>query len=81
MKEKMKATRYFTYIFVSVWKVLAFFSTMLLVELFTVGKIDNIFTLFQSGFGQHSINITERTNAGKQTLLDIPFGGNFDIID
>ena len=76
IKEKMKATRYFTYIFVSVWKVLVFFSTMLLVELFTVGKIDNVFLLFKSGFGQHNINITELTNTGKQTLLDLPFGGN-----
>lgn len=61
IKEKLKYTRYFTYIFLSVWKVLVFFCSMLLVEYFTVGKIDNLFTMFQPGFGQHKINLTEIT--------------------
>lgn len=61
IKEKLKSTRYFTYIFLSVWKVLVFFCSMLVVEYLTYGKIDNIFTMFQPGFGHHKINLTEVT--------------------
>lgn len=61
IKERLKYTRYFTYIFLSVLRVLTFFGTMLLVEYFTFGKIDNLFTMFQPGFGQHSVNLTEVT--------------------
>lgn len=70
----MKSTRYFTYIFVSVWKVLGFFCTMLVIELLTVGKIDHIFLLFQPGFADHKVNLTEiMTN--KFSPLDIPGAG------
>lgn len=70
----MKSTRYFTYIFVSVWKVLVFFCAMLLIELLTVGKIDNIFTFFQSGFSDHKVNLTE-IQANKFSQLDVPGAG------
>ena len=59
IKERLKQTRYFTYIFVSVWKVLVFFSTMLLAELYLMGKVDSLFHHFASGFERHKINITE----------------------
>lgn len=71
----MKATRYFSYIFISVWKVMVFFCTMLLVEFYTVGKIDNIFVLFQSGFGEHRLNLTELPSANKFGQLDVPGSG------
>lgn len=75
IKEKLKHTRYFTYIFVSVWKVLVFFGTMALVEYYTVGKVDNLFTLFPSGFGEHRINLTELPSANKFGQLDVPGAG------
>ena len=70
----MKSTRYFTYIFVSVWKVLVFFCTMLVIELLTVGKIDNVFLLFQTGFGDHKVNLTEVVS-NKFSPLDVPGAG------
>lgn len=74
IKEKMKSTRYFTYIFVSVWKVMVFFTSMLLIELLTVGKMDNIFLFFQPGFGDHKVNLTEIIS-NKFAQLDIPGAG------
>ncbi|XP_059350344.1 chitin synthase chs-2-like isoform X1 [Daphnia carinata] len=74
IKEKMKATRYFTYIFVSVWKVMVFFCSMLLIELLTVGKMDNIFLFFMPGFGDHKVNLTE-LSTNKFANLDIPGAG------
>lgn len=74
MKEKLKATRYFTYIFVSIWKVLVFLGSMLVIEYFTTGKMDNLFTLFAPGFGVHRMNLTElQTNRFSQ--LDVPGAG------
>lgn len=70
----MKSTRYFTYIFVSVWKVMVFFTSMLLIELLTVGKMDNIFLFFQPGFGDHKVNLTEIIS-NKFAQLDIPGAG------
>ena len=77
----MKHTRYFSYIFVSVWKVLVFFSTMVLVELFTVGKIDNLFVLFQSGFSEHKVNLTELQTNSKLSQLDLPGLGGGRLIE
>ena len=71
----MRSARYFTYIFVSIWKVLVFFAAMLVTELFTVGKIDNVFMLFQSGFDTHKVNITETFTTSKLTQLDVPGAG------
>ena len=74
IKEKMKATRYFTYIFVTVWKILVFFGSMLLIEYFVSGKIDNMFTLFTTGFKQHKINITEVPLFSRNTPTDFAGG-------
>ena len=76
VKERLKYTRYFTYIFVSVWKVLVFFATMVVLELYIVGKIDNIFVMFTSAFGEHKINITT-SESTRTTAQDFPGTGKF----
>jgi len=54
-----KTTRYFVYIFVSAWKILAFFCAMLFSLWITGQNLSNLFSKFTEGFQEHRINITE----------------------
>ncbi|CAG0919230.1 unnamed protein product [Notodromas monacha] len=56
----MKKTRYFTYIFISLWKILFFFGSMLL--LLYAGSDDSpifLFKSFKDSFSTHALNVTE----------------------
>lgn len=61
IKERLKRTRYFTYIFISVWKIVVFF-TMMLVITFFIEKdlsVSKLFSLMPSAFSDRKITITE----------------------
>lgn len=59
VKENLKVTRYFTYIFLSVWKIIAFFAFMLAIEWALVGRVNHLFTLFATSFGEHNVTVSE----------------------
>ncbi|XP_015519549.2 chitin synthase chs-2 isoform X2 [Neodiprion lecontei] len=83
VKEEMRLTRYFTYIFVSVWKIIAFFVSSVVIlhnKGYTVG---HLFTMFGSAFGDHKITVTEvSTTAAGATpdLLEILPNGETETI-
>jgi len=59
MRKNLAFTRYFTYIFISVWKMLVFFAMMLFSVNLLGGNISNMFSGFSTGFSRHRINVTE----------------------
>ena len=70
VKENLKETRYFTYMFLSIWKMAVFFCSLLSIELLwaymktgELGTVDHLFDLFVDGFGQHPLQVSEVTAA------------------
>lgn len=59
VKERLKRTRYFTYIFVSVWKIMVFFCMMLIVTFFNKQNVANLFSLLPTAFGERKITVAE----------------------
>ncbi|CAA9997012.1 unnamed protein product [Nesidiocoris tenuis] len=59
VKERLKRTRYFVYIFMSIWKIVGFFLCTLGIRWYRGESINHFFTLFSRGFSQHKIRITE----------------------
>lgn len=59
MKESFDQTRYFSYMFISTWKILCFFITMLFIILAREGEVGFFFTEFSEGFGSHPITVVE----------------------
>lgn len=69
-KEELNRTRYFTFMFLSVWKCL-FFGAVLMFVLFVNGDDPlSIFTLASAGFGPHKIVVEEVSNLLTQTIPD-----------
>lgn len=54
-----KTTRYFVYIFISLFKILAFFSSMMAAVWIAGGNVNNLFAKFSEGWSSHQINVTE----------------------
>lgn len=59
VKEEMNLTRYFTYCFVTIWKMIAFLCCILLILWIQGETVGNFFTLFETGFGEHNILVEE----------------------
>ena len=66
----LKACRYYTFLYVSLWKIACFFCTMLFVTAIQYDDEDcdnteacdvvgNLFYLFERSFSQRNINVTE----------------------
>jgi chitin synthase len=71
----LKETRYYTFIYVSVWKIACFFFIMLVVtsiEYDSEDAVANLFDMFEATYSQRNINITEVrkmfTKTGKALL-------------
>lgn len=63
VKQKFEATRYFTYIFMSIWKCMVFVVSLLVILWYKEGEFG--FALNSSGFDSHTITVQEvsRSNA------------------
>ncbi|XP_063901353.1 chitin synthase chs-2 isoform X2 [Zophobas morio] len=59
IKDKLEHSRYFTYMFISVWKCLLFFLSVLFIILIKEGEVAFFFTQFSEGFGAHQIQVIE----------------------
>ena len=75
IKERLKKTRYYVYSFISIWKIVLFFSTMFLFLYLNGVPIGPMFSDFSDGFGQHKINVTRVLPHSNLAPLDIPGGG------
>lgn len=59
MKKDLDSTRYFMYMFLSIWKMVCFFCAALVIIWFKEGSIGFFFTEFSTGFGPHAITVQE----------------------
>ncbi|KAF0297190.1 Chitin synthase chs-2 [Amphibalanus amphitrite] len=73
IKERMKTTRYFTYLFVSLWKIMVFFACMVLFMYFRLENVGDLFSRFTDSFDQHKLFVNE--TAG------VPIGAVTDTAD
>ncbi|GAB0097474.1 Chitin synthase [Sergentomyia squamirostris] len=81
IKEELRVTRYFTYLFLSIWKVLFFFCSVLCIWWFQGENVSNFFSLFGTGFGPHKI-VVEEVVSVNQALPDLLNAGQIgDTID
>ena len=58
MKKSLTETRYFTYVFVSIWKMLVFFTSMIYCIWLTGYNVGQFFNVAQA-FQVHPVNVTE----------------------
>ncbi|XP_017770728.1 PREDICTED: uncharacterized protein LOC108558345 [Nicrophorus vespilloides] len=72
VKEEFQACRYFSYMFISIWKCLCFFFSILFINLVQTGEIGFFFSDFNSGFSDRRITILEVKPAlGGTSMPDI----------
>ncbi|XP_044267838.1 chitin synthase chs-2 isoform X2 [Tribolium madens] len=72
IKENLEQCRYFIYMFVSVWKCLLFFVSVLFIILVKEGEVAFFFTDFSEGFSAHQIQVLEiKPVLGGTSLPDI----------
>ena len=57
--QRLRDTRYFTYIFISLWKMLCFFCCLLLILFLRGESVPNFFILFTDAFSARQIVVTE----------------------
>lgn len=71
VKKEMRLTRYFTYMLVSVWKIVAFFISTVLI-LYSKGEdVGHLFTMLSSAFGEHRLTVTPIKSATSGTSPDL----------
>lgn len=80
IKDRLKRTRYFTYIFVSIWKILCFFVFTLLAIGYRGDNIPKFFSSFSSGFSAHKIRITEVKLTKRLSGMRYTSGGRFQVL-
>lgn len=59
IKQHFIATRYFTHIFISIWKCLCFFLSIIVITLIKESEVGFFFSDFSKGFSGHPITILE----------------------
>lgn len=67
----MRLTRYFTYIYVSVWKIMAFVISSLLILHIKGENVGHLFTMLSSAFSDHKITVTSIKSITSGTLPDL----------
>ncbi|XP_011866715.1 PREDICTED: uncharacterized protein LOC105561386 isoform X3 [Vollenhovia emeryi] len=71
VKKEMRLTRYFTYMLVSVWKIVAFFVSSVLILHLKGDNVGHLFTMFSSAFGDHRITVTSIKSITGGSLPDL----------
>ncbi|XP_011301044.1 uncharacterized protein kkv isoform X1 [Fopius arisanus] len=71
VKKDLRLTRYFTYLFVSIWKIIAFFISSLIILHARGETVGHLFTMFGSAFGEHKITVTAVRQNALGTIPDI----------
>ncbi|XP_017763944.1 PREDICTED: uncharacterized protein LOC108553522 isoform X2 [Eufriesea mexicana] len=68
VKKELRVTRYFTYMFISLWKIVAFFISTLLILYIKGETVGHLFTMLSDAFGSHTIMVsTVRLDATSRT--------------
>ncbi|XP_076291295.1 hyaluronan synthase-like protein kkv isoform X2 [Lasioglossum baleicum] len=71
VKKELRLTRYFTYMFISVWKILAFFISTALILYMKGDTVGHLFTMLSSAFGSHKIPVSEVRFDSSSRITDI----------
>ena len=59
IKYRMAKTRYVTYAFVSLWKILLFFGMMVLLSYFRLDDLNSLFRDINPSFSNHTLIVNE----------------------
>nr|USH46112.1 chitin synthase chs-2 [Androctonus crassicauda] len=79
MKDDLRKSRYFIYVFVSIWKILVIFCTMLSFLYMTMDDISHILRLFRESFQTHLISVQRvKSNLLSGNLPDLPTASPLD---
>lgn len=70
-KEELRVTRYFTYIFMSLWKILLFFCALMFILWLQGDSPMNLFNLMGEAFSPHPILVEEITGGLSLSLPDV----------
>ncbi|KMQ90324.1 chitin synthase 8 [Lasius niger] len=83
VKKEMRLTRYFTYMLVSIWKIVAFFISTILILYMKGENVGHLFTMLSSAFGEHKITVTSvKTIAGNlPDLSEIVTGDITEVVN
>ncbi|XP_024224435.1 chitin synthase chs-2 isoform X2 [Bombus vosnesenskii] len=76
VKKEMRLTRYFTYMFISVWKIVAFFISTLLILHVKGETVGHLFTMLSDAFGSHDIMAWTQRAEATDKITDVA-----DILD
>ncbi|XP_049787548.1 chitin synthase chs-2-like [Schistocerca cancellata] len=68
--KRLSATRYYNYLFISCWKILCFFVSILVILALQNENVNNFFSLLPTAFGPHKITVIEviSSDAGTSVL-------------
>ncbi|XP_065368049.1 chitin synthase chs-2 isoform X1 [Calliphora vicina] len=80
-KDDLKYTRYFSHMFLSIWKISLFLCSVLLIYWIQGEEPGNIFGLFSDAFGPHKISVDELATSLTNSLPDTIDAANIDSID
>lgn len=59
VNKNFQNSRYFSYLFISIWKCFLFFVTVLIIVRVNEGSCSYLFSEFDAAFKEHYINVTE----------------------
>lgn len=71
VKEELRATRYFNWIFFSLWKILLFFCSLVMILWLQGENPMNLFHLYGDAFGPHKIVVEEVASTLSISLPDV----------
>ena len=71
VKKELRLTRYFTYMFMSVWKIMAFFISCLLILHMKGDTVGHLFSMLSTAFGDHKITVSMVRSETSSTITDI----------
>lgn len=82
MKDDLHRSRYFTYIFISSWKIFVIFVSMLCTRYTVDGSVSHLFVQFKSSLSHHKISIVrDASDYGAYTVNDNNIGIESETIE
>ncbi|XP_032678165.1 chitin synthase chs-2 isoform X4 [Odontomachus brunneus] len=71
VKKEIRLTRYFTYMLVSVWKIVAFFISTIMILYLKGDDVGHLFTMLGSAFSEHKLTLTPIKSSTSGTSPDL----------
>lgn len=71
VKKELRLTRYFTYLFMSIWKILAFFISTLLILYMKGETVGHLFSMLSDAFGKHKIEASQAVSSRITDIAEI----------